>query len=265
MTRTENRRSHTDHRASLGDGVGIIVAHAHRQAFHSYIIVCFSLYVNKKLTHLSKKYPIIARMLAHGRDRHESAQLYAGIVSHFCRKLGGFVCREARLALLPGDVDLQQDALHHAALLRQLVDGLQQLDAIDRFDEIHRTHEVLDLVRLQPPDKMQRLSCIRPLRQLLLKLLHAVFAAAVHVRGDRRAHRVRVVHFRRRAELNVLRRASGIPRRLRHRFPNVCNVFRDRLRVHYPTTFPSYKFFAPTRISSPGQRFSVFVLSSSTT
>ena len=49
---------------------------------------------------------------------------------------------------------LQQDTHLALDLLRLAVDGLQQAEAIDRMDEVHKRYNLLDLVGLQMADEM---------------------------------------------------------------------------------------------------------------
>ena len=81
MPRTENRGSDADHGAALGDGVLEVVAHAHRQTYHRYIIVFFRGNVNIKISHFRKIFAIIAFFLGDRRDRHESPEADAGIIA----------------------------------------------------------------------------------------------------------------------------------------------------------------------------------------
>ena len=90
----------------------------------------------------------------------------------------------APLALLPGDVDLQQDVLHQAQLARLAVDGLKQPLGVHRVDQRRLSHYLLDLVGLEVADEMDLGPGIGAGGQVSGELLDPVLAAHRNPRGD---------------------------------------------------------------------------------
>ena len=111
---TEDGGTHADHGAALADGVGVVVAHTHRQAFHTDIIVFFSRYVNRKVVYFLKKFAIIPHILTHRGDCHESAYPNIGKIVKVIQQRKNFIRPEAGLALLLTDIDFQQNVLTDA-------------------------------------------------------------------------------------------------------------------------------------------------------
>ncbi len=90
----------------------------------------------------------------------------------------------APLALLPGDVDLQQDVLHQAQLARLAADGLKQPLGVHRVDQRRLSHYLLDLVGLEVADEMDLGPGIGAGGQVSGELLDPVLAAHRNPRGD---------------------------------------------------------------------------------
>jgi len=106
------------HGRAFGDGVGKIVAHAHRQAFHGHIIVFFCPYVNKKIAHFGKISAIFARKFAHRGNCHQTLERRVRKIGHSGGKRGGLGRGKAGFALLIADVDLKENVLHGSTMVR---------------------------------------------------------------------------------------------------------------------------------------------------
>ena len=82
---------------------------------------------------------------------------------------------ETELALLSCRVDLDQDVHNPPGLYSFFADGSGQVCAVHAVDHNGLVHEVLDFVCLQVADHMP-LNIFRQLRELVIDLLHTVFA-----------------------------------------------------------------------------------------
>ena len=93
-------------------------------------------------------------------------------------------CGVQPLALLPGDVDLQQDVLHQAQLARLAVDGLEAAAGSPPSGSAPPSHHLLDLVGLEVADEMDLGPGIGAGGQVSGELLDPVLAAHRDPRGD---------------------------------------------------------------------------------
>jgi hypothetical protein len=83
------------------------------------------------------------------------------------------------------NVHLHQHILNGTGFSGAHVYGFGQRRRVYRMDEGDASGDLIYLVFLQPPYKMQRNSLIGALRVLLQQFLHAVFAYGVHPGGNR--------------------------------------------------------------------------------
>ena len=104
---------------------------------------------------------------------------------------------------------------------------------------------------MEVADKVDGYAVIGALGQLLHQFLDAVFAAAVHAGLHSLTHSLGIVHLGGRAEEDLFGIPPGRPGSLGHLLADAGNIFLDHDVI---TTFPSYRFFALTMISSPGHR-----------
>ena len=152
-----------------------IVRHAHRQGIERLPEGGFQLLETAFQTlEIAADDRLVVRI---GGDAHHAAhthvrKLRKGIRREVVAQLRGI---PARLGLLAGDVDLEQDVDHTAAAGRLRLNRLGEAGAVHRMDQLHERRDVLDLVGLQVADHVP-LDILGKQLVFLAKLLRAALA-----------------------------------------------------------------------------------------
>ena len=179
----------------------------------------------QQFPHLGKERAGLIRGCSCRRDGHQAAQADMRLCGCHIQQGPQAFGRNARLALFPADVDLDQNFLGQVCGGSGALHLLQQVLAVHAFNQSSTTHHFVDLVGLQMADKMPRLTAISVGVGLFHQFLHMVFAKQVNGQSGAGNHLFHGASLAGGAQQNICRVAAGFTRSGSHIFTDAGHIF----------------------------------------